>query len=164
MEKALARFRTIEKALEHSVWFKKEGWLVSLHGFPSAKPEFVTFHLFKKHWLNEDGQGIHIESYLSIDPKKLKTSYVTMHVLHHAKIPGTKLKRLAIAKPFVDTIFKEVSSWDGYKFRAGKYGVQPFTKLLDTGDGFEKELSKEATRVARKLGPVMDKVLRDVCP
>lgn len=164
MKQTLARFQLVEKQLKARPWFKKQGWLTSVHPFPAANPEGVTFQLFKKGWFNEGGGGIHIESYLSLDSKKQKESYLTFHVLHHAKVPGTKLKRIAIAKPFVDEIYEEVSKWQGYKFRAGKYGTQPFTRLLSTGETFEKELTEETVRMARTLGPVMDKVLREVCP
>ncbi len=163
MEKVKARFRAVEKSLKTQPWFKKEGWIISVHEFPEKKPEGVTFHLFKKHWLNEDRHGIHIESYLSIDSGKSKGSYVTIHLLHHDLVPGTKLKRNAITKPIVNEIFAEVSKWKGYKFRAGKYGLQPFTKLLSSGPGFEAELTQETARLARTFGPVVDKVLGEVC-
>jgi len=164
MEKTIARFRKVEKSLKAKPWFKKQGWIVSVHPFPAYRAEGITFHLFKKHWFNGEGSGIHIESYLPLDASKRKATYLTFHVLHLAIIPGTKLKRIAIAKPFVDSIFEKVSQWEGYKFRAGKYGTQPFSKLFDTGEGFEKELAVEAERLARTLGPVMDEVLSEVCP
>lgn len=160
MDEVALRFQRIEKSLKAKPWFKKEKWLASVHGFPRGKPEFVTFHVFKKHWFNEDSQGIHIESYLAIDPKKRKKSYVTIHVLHHALVPGTKLKRTVISQPFVDEVFKEVSSWPGYKFRAGKYGTQPFTRMLDgSHPDFDSTLEREVERLCVKLGPVMDKIL-----
>jgi hypothetical protein len=168
MPSPLSRFQAVEKKLAAQPWFKKEGWRSSVHGFPREAPEGITFHVFKKHWPNEGGRGIHIESYLAIDPAKAGKTYVTMHVFHRAVIPGTKLKRIALSKPFVDAIYGEVKTWEGYKFRAGKYGQQPFTKHLDgKSEHFERELEREVTRLCRTLGPVMDRVLRDVlgeCP
>lgn len=163
MNDVMKIFKNVESKLSAQPWFIKEKWVVSVHGFPINKPQFITFHVFKNHWFNEDKQGIHIESYLAIDPKERKKSYITMHVLHHSKIPGTKLKRTAISQPFVDEIYDLVNTWEGYKFRAGKYGTQPFTKVLDgTSDDFEKILTSELTRMCRKLGPVMDKVIKQV--
>lgn len=163
MQDVIDKFKVVEKALKAKPWFKKDKWIVSVHGFPTAKPEFVTFHVFKKHWFNEDKQGIHIESYLAIAPKKRKKSYITMHVLHHAKIPGTSLKRTEISKPFVDAIYDEVRSWSGYKFRTGKYGTQPFTKTLDgTADDFETTLVEETSRICKHLGPIMDEVINEI--
>jgi hypothetical protein len=98
---------------------------------------------------------------LAIDPKKRKKSQVTIHVLHHAKIPGTNLKRAFIARPFVDAVYGQVKKWEGYKFRAGKYGTQPFTKMLDgTDEDFEDILSVEIQRMCLKLGPEIDKAIK----
>ena len=162
IEDTIKKFKTVESNLIKKAWFKKGKWLISVHGFPAKKPEFVTFHIFKENWFNEDKKGIHIESFLAIDPKKRKKSYITLHILHHAIIPGTKLKRALISRPFVDEVFDEVSSWDGYKFRVGKYGTQPFTKVLDgTAPDFEKNLETEASRICQKLGPIIDRLIKE---
>lgn len=163
VESIKVRFQTVGQFLSKQYWFKKEKWLISTHGFPNDKnPEAITFHLFKKHWWNEDRQGIHIESFLSLDPKKQKT-YVTIHLLHSKYIPGTKLKRELLAKPFVDAVFDEVSRWPEYKFRIGKYGTQPFTKILDgTKKTFEAELTEECVRICTKLGPVLEECMENL--
>ncbi len=86
-----------------------------------------------------------------------------IHLCHHPIIPKTKLKRIVISKPIVDAIFEEVSSWDGYKFRAGKYGVQPFTLFADgLSEEFESVVTTELARVCRYVGPRIDKVLVDI--
>ncbi len=158
-----SRFNNVERYLSQQTWFKKEKWLVSAHGFPNDKnPEAITFHLFKKHWWNEDRQGIHIESFLPLG-KKIQKSYVTLHLLHTKHIPGTKLKREVLSKPFVDAIFDEVSQWPGYKFRVGKYGTQPFTRILDGNDPtFEEELAEECARICTRLSPILEKLLKEL--
>ncbi len=158
------RFRKVEQLIQQKTWFKNEKWTISIHVFPNkTNPEGITLHVSKKHWWNQDRQGIHIESYLALDPKKHKKTYVTLHVLHLKIIPGTKLKREALSKPFVDAIFDDVSQWDGYRFRVGKYGVQPFTKLLDaTTSNFEQDLASEITRIATKLGPVLENCIKEL--
>lgn len=158
------RFLKVEKGLSKKAWFKKDKWIISVHAFPDEKnAEGVTFHIFKKHWWNEDKKGIHIESYLDLDLKKQKKTYLTIHLLHSDLIPGTKLKRINFAKPFVDEIYDEVSSWDGYEFRVGKYGQQPFTKFLDATDPkFEKKLEIEIERMCKNLGPALDKAIKSI--
>jgi len=158
------RFKTIETSLSKKPWFKKDKWIISVHAFPNEKtPDGVTFHIFKKHWWNEDRKGIHIESYLDLNPKKQKKTYLTIHLLHSDLIPGTKLKRIAVAKPFIDEVFDEVSSWEGYDFRVGKYGQQPFTKFLDATDPkFEKNLEVEIERMCKKLGSTLDKTIKSI--
>lgn len=158
------RFLSIEKNLSKKPWFKKEKWIVSVHTFPNDKnPDGVTFHIFKKHWWNEGRQGVHIESYLDLDPKKQKKTYLTIHLLHEDLIPGSKLKRIAFSKPVVDQIFDEVSTWEGYKFRVGKYGQQPFTFFTDaTVAEFEKIIEKEITRLCKVIGPVIDETIASI--
>jgi hypothetical protein len=156
-------FDRVTKSLKAKPWFKKESWRTSTHPFPTKKPEAITFHLFKPHWFNDDRQGIHIESFLMLDPKKRKKSSLTIHLLHHDLIPGTKIKRRALAEPIVDAIFDSISGLNGYKFRAGKYGLQPFAFNLDgTSWEFESVLVKEMSRLSREVGPVVDRVLKSL--
>lgn len=163
MQQMMEKFKTVETKLKAQPWFKKGKWITSMHEFPSAKPEGITFHVSKKYWFNENKQGIHFESYLSLDQKKQKNSYVTLHLLHEPLIPGTKLKRTEISKPVVDTIRDKVNSWDGYTFRAGAYGVQPFVKKLDgTSKDFEKVLELEISRLCRSLGDVIDEAIKAI--
>ena len=98
-----------------------------------------------------------------LDPKKRKKSSLTIHLLHHDLIPRTKIKRRALSEPVVDAIFDTISEWDGYKFRAGKYGLQPFTlELNGTSEDFETVLVKEMSRLSREVGPVVDRVLKSL--
>jgi len=160
MEEISGIFKKVEAAMKAKPWFKKDKWQISYHPFPDRNPDAVTLHVFKKNWFNEDTRGIHIESFLYVDPKKRKKSSVHVHLLHEDQIPGTKLKRMALSKPIVDAIYKEVSSWPGYKFRAGKYGLQPFTKELDgKNPKFAAELTTELERLCKYLGPEIDAVL-----
>ena len=153
-------FENVAKTLLSTAWFQKGNWLTSVHPFPKKNPEAVTFHIFKRHWYNDDYQGIHVESFLTLDPQKRKSSYLTVHILHHDYVPGTKIRRRDIARPIVDGCHEEISKWDGYIFRAGKYGVQPFTKKLNGSDpGFEKILIREASRLCQHLGPIIDRTL-----
>ena len=98
-----------------------------------------------------------------LDEKKRKKSSLTIHLLHHDLIPGTKVKRRALSEPVVDAIFDTVESWDGYRFRTGKYGLQPFTlDLIGTDANFETILVKEITKLCREIGPVVDRVIKSL--
>jgi hypothetical protein len=155
------QFNEVMSSLIETPWFKKEKWKYSIHDYPPGKPEGVTLQVFKPGWLNDDGQGIHFESYLWLDERKRKKTYLTLHLLHHKRIPGTALPRIKLSKPFVDAVYSEVKTWKGYQFRTGKYGTQPFTLFLDgTDDDFAQDVSKELSRLCRSLGAQLDKTLR----
>jgi len=157
------RFKKVEKLLQAKPWFKKDRWVVSIHPFPAKNPDGLTLQVFKKNWFNDERQGIHFESYFDLNSKKQKKTYVTLHALHADVIPGTKISRKQFAQPLVDQIYDEVSSWDGYEFRAGKYGQQPFTKYLDaTDEKFEMQLAQELVRLCERVGPKIDKVLKSL--
>lgn len=178
----------VSTCLNSQDWFKKD-WLVSVHYFPPVPqlPESVTMHVYRPHWLNEDGQGIHFEA--QFGPKqwvKLEIP-VMLHVFHSGTIPGTKIKRMAITKPLVDSVYDLVSSWPGYSFRVGRYGAQSFSCTLhfvesltanpgsfdpslaavsdtvswdtSTAEQFQGMVSKEISRLCIELGPAIDHAL-----
>ncbi len=140
-------------------------WLTSVHQYPPepADPEVYTLHVFRSNWFNEDRQGIHFETFMGPKEWKKKQIQMAMHIFHVENIPGTSIKRRAVAVPFVDEVYERVSKWDGYKFRTGKYGAHPFTRLLSFEyETFEAKLSAELLRLCLELGPVMDKTLERV--
>lgn len=143
----------------------KRDWCTSVHQYPAEPqpPEVFTLHVFRPDWFNEDRQGIHFETFMGPKEWKKKQVQIAMHIFHVETIPGTSVKRRAIAVPFVDAVYDTVSEWDGYSFRAGKYGAHPFTKVLSFDfDKFEEQLSEELLRLCTVLGPVMDKTLKSV--
>jgi hypothetical protein len=157
------RFEKVEALLKDKPWFSKDKWIVSQHPFPKTKPDGVTLHVYKRHWFNNEGLGIHFESYLDLNPKKLKKTYLTLHTLHYGEIPGKSIDRKKFSKPLVDSINEEVATWNGYSFRAGKYGLQPFTRFLDASSKqFEVELVNELERLCKRVGPKIDKVLNSL--
>jgi len=161
MKEAAEIFQQVIASIKARPWFAKGEWNASIHPFPEKDPEALTLHVFKEHWLNADTRGIHIESFLHLDPGKRKKSSVHLHLLHDDLIPGTNLKRHALSKPVVNAIYDEVSRWKGYKFRAGRYGMQPFTKELDGNSAkFVAQLSEELELLCRHVGPAIDRALR----
>jgi hypothetical protein len=157
------RFKKVETILKSKPWFSEEKWLIAQHPFPKMKPDGITLHVFKKNWFNEEHLGIHFESYLDLNPKKQKKTYITLHALHYDEFPDTSIERKNFSRPLVDAIYREVSEWKGYNFRAGKYGLQPFTKLLDASSGrFEANLAKEIERLCKVIGPKIDETLKSL--
>jgi hypothetical protein len=153
----------VVQGLASKAWFGRAGWIAATHFFPKISPDGVTLNVFKAHWLNDTRDGIHIETFLGKGQITGSKSYVALHVFHKDSVPGTKLKRKAITKPFVDAIYEDVVAWPGYAFRAGKYGMQPFTyRFVVAEKGYVKTLSAELERVCRVVGPAMDRVLEEV--
>jgi hypothetical protein len=156
----------VEDALRSRPWFKANGWLCSVHDFPPppAIPESVTLHVFKGTWLNEDRRGVHFETNLSPKEWRGQSMPVVLHILHHPLIPGTKLKRIKLSTPFIDNVGELIGSWPGYKFRAGKYGTQPFNHDVNIDLQKENEsallIADQFEMLCLQLGPAMDEALR----
>ncbi|HEY9677894.1 MAG TPA: hypothetical protein V6C76_07780 [Drouetiella sp.] len=145
-------------------WFA-DGWIVSVHPFPSAPatPECITLHVFRNNWFNNDRQGIHFETFIGEREWTNKKVSLAMHIFHTPFVGDTKIARRDVARPFVDQIHDTVASWPGYKFRAGKYGAHPFTKMVVLDDSLHQaELTREIARLCLHLGPEMERVLAKV--
>jgi hypothetical protein len=56
IQDATARFSIVEKRLKTRSWFIQDGWLVAIKR-SSRFPDFVVFHVYKKHWLTTTGLG-----------------------------------------------------------------------------------------------------------
>lgn len=162
-EAQLVFSNVVERLSEHD-WFKRD-WLHSVHQFPPLPQpaDCATLHVYRAGWFNDDRQGIHFETFLGPREWKKQVVPVMMHIFHCDLIPGTSIKRRAIATPFVDEVFDRVSSWPGYSFRVGKYGAHPFTCNVEFQfDTIADQLDKEFSRLCLELGPVMDKTLCSV--
>lgn len=151
------------KQLESKAWFKKEGWRGRVALYTKMPPVVTSIHIYKDNWHNNDRGGIHFETFVGPKEHKSKSVAVVLHLLHTPTIPGTKIKRGELSKLVVDEAFDMISEWPGYKFRVGKYGMQPFTKNLK----FEEDtlvtlLAAEFTRLCKNLGPVIDSSLQEL--
>lgn len=163
--KGAANLLTRKLSDKKAGWYDHKSWITSVHPFPPkpADPEVFTLHVYRSNWFNESRQGIHFETFMGSKEWKKQQIQIAMHIFHIENIPGTSLKRRAVAVPFVDEIYELVSSWDGYTFRTGKYGAHPFTKhLLFEIETFETQLSSELLKLCLELGPKMDETLKSV--
>ncbi|MBX9669807.1 MAG: hypothetical protein K2X93_19440 [Candidatus Obscuribacterales bacterium] len=161
IDQAIALLDEAAARLTENDWFRKD-WLFSVHGYPypPAAPESVTLHVFRPHWFNQDKQGIHFETSLGEKQWKSGKIPIALHIFHTAEVPGTKIKRKVVTKPFIDSCHKKISTWPGYEFRAGLLGCQPFTKMLAFDfESFDSVVASEISRLCIELGPALDKSL-----
>ena len=157
----VARLQAAIDQLATKTWFVRAGWRGKAELFTRSPPVVASLHIFKQHWFNETGQGIHFETFVGEREARKRAVIVTLHLLHTPVIPGTKLKRGVLAKHVVDECFDTVCAWPGYRFRAGRYGVQPFQLQLSypDDDALSTVLVTEFARMCRALGPVVDRAL-----
>lgn len=93
-------------------------WITQTSYFPSEEaPQGVAIQLSRQGWFNEEGKGIHFETWITekeLASKKLK---FVMHVLHQDTFPGTGKKAWDFLWPFLEdaTVINFVESWKGFK-------------------------------------------------
>ncbi|MCX6119174.1 MAG: hypothetical protein NT027_16680 [Proteobacteria bacterium] len=149
-------YNQLSKSLGKLPWFKAGKWQAKWHEFPKDHPEGLTFGVFKPHWFNSDRTGIHFETFIGFSGKYAKETQIALHLSHETIVPGTNIKRTSISKPFVDAIYPAVRKWPGYKFRTGKYGMQPFAKKVAVDESILSVLKEEFERLCVNLGDPMD--------
>lgn len=127
--------------------------------FPDdMNPNGVGIQLAKTHWFNQNGKGIHFETWVTekeIETQKLKFA---LHILHQDYFPNTEKKPWDFIWPFVDDEFviEYVSKWNGFKmgrtvplkgerrFKESTSIVigEEFTRFLALGESIDRILKK----------------------
>jgi len=155
----------VVRQLETKAWFKKEGWRARVSLYKKHPPVVASMHIYKDGWFNDEGGGIHFETFVGPKEEKNSSVNVVLHLLHTPTIPGTKIKRAELSKLVVDKTYAMITDWPGYHFKVGKYGMQPFSKTIEFDDEtLTTVLTTEFARLCRNLGPVIDSSLKKLQP
>ncbi|GEM_PF-6682390 len=150
-------FRAVKTEMERK--YGKEGWRVRVYRFPEdSSVEGVGIQLSKEHWFNEEGLGIHFETWVTEKEIQKKTLKFVMHVLHQEFFPGTEKKPYLFIFPFVENevVIGYVADWKGFKM--GR--VHPIKGQKRFKESTEEVILSEFTTF-RGLGDEVDATLRD---
>lgn len=155
-ERALARLRK-------EPWFS--GATTPAQGSASASNWLVQqmgptgLQLSKGNWFNEDGNGIHFETWTTPEDVERGAMTFQAHVMHAGcTFPGTGKKAAALARPVLARCGEVIRSW-GYKTPRAPgmtllKGEVPFGDLADVPEIVVRECGRFAT-----LAPAIDEVL-----
>ena len=137
-------------------WFS-DGWETRLDTFPKSGGSGLQ--LFRDLWFNQDGMGIHFETWITDREMQQKKTRLVLHVLHQDTFPGTRLKRAAFSRPFVKEARGMIETWKGYKVSNSTMKV--FSRDVRFGDDdLIEKLSAEFAKV-QQLGCIVDRILHD---
>jgi len=151
------QFRNVEKDLKQQD--STRAWEIRISYFPDERnPEGIGIQFSKSGWFNEDGKGIHFETWVTekeIESKKLK---FVLHVLHQDFFPGTQKKAWDFLWPFLEdeAVIEYVSKWKGFKMgrstpikgerkfneSVGTIVVEEFSRFAPIGDRIDLVLKK----------------------
>ncbi len=138
-------YQDLAAALNRQKWFKNH-WEAKAGLFPNPKePRSVGIQVYKDTWCNEDGRGIHFESWMTNADIKRGTSNVVLHIESSKERTGINGKTLV--KTLFDTAGTKIEKWEGYVTKP-TYTMQPFIKkVIITPDNLLKSLLAEFNRL-----------------
>lgn len=120
-------YQQLSVELQNEDWFSK-GWETEAGFFPNAKePKSVFIQLFKDNWFNEDGKGIHFESWMTHADVKRGTASVVIHI-ESSKV-RTGINGKTLVKHLLGEAGSTISAWEGYILKE-TYTMQPFMKKM----------------------------------
>lgn len=175
----LAHYREFKRAEEHlraQTWFNDEGWTLRMSGEESIE-RGPSVQLSKVNWYNEDGMGIHYETWIAGEDqlKHLEMNFV-LHVLHQKTFPGTDVKPASFMSRFRTRNKGVIAGWGlapglGWEPRGQRYGyhmktgnMSAFSREMSFAhEAISKIIIAEFTRF-RELGPSIDQILREILP
>lgn len=153
-----ALYEKLAADLAKEKWFKT-GWRATAGFFPNAQtPKSVFLQLFRDTWFNDEGKGIHFESWMTNADVARGTAPVVLHIESSKERTGINGK--ALVKHLLAAKGAEIAAWDGYAVKES-YTMQPFTKKAAvTPETFLKTLRAEFTRLAG-LADAVDAAIKE---
>lgn len=139
-------YQKLATELRKEKWFKK-GWQTKAGFSPDAKqPKSVFIQLFRDSWFNEEGKGIHLESWMTNADVARGTASVVLHIESSKERTGINGK--ALVKALLADVGDKIARWEGYQIKE-TYTMQPFIKKMSISpDDIVRSLRFEFTRLA----------------
>jgi hypothetical protein len=141
-----AVYLKLASSLKREKWFTKH-WaaLAGLH--PNDKePKSIAIQVFKDTWFNDDGRGIHLESWMTNADVRRGTCNVVLHIESSKERTGINGK--ALVKALFAIEGKKIEGWEGYQTKES-YTMQPFIrKMTITEDTMHDQLLSEFNRLS----------------
>jgi len=121
-------YQELATTLQKETWYEN-GWQTSAGFFPNAQePKSVFIQLFRDSWFNEEGKGIHFESWMTNADVKRGTASVVIHIESSKARTGVNGKSLV--KHLLGEVGDNISAWEGYAIKE-TYTMQPFIKKME---------------------------------
>ncbi|HEY8900621.1 MAG TPA: hypothetical protein VIM61_09435 [Chthoniobacterales bacterium] len=139
-------YLSLAAELEREKWFDRH-WQARAGLYPDARaPKSVAIQVFKDTWFNEEGRGIHLESWMTNADVARGTAAFVLHIESSKERTGINGKTLV--KALFESCGDKIRSWEGYQAKES-YTMQPFIKRgVVTPDTFSKIAKAEFTRLA----------------
>ena len=139
-------FFELESALKSESWFTSI-WKTKAGLHPNTDtPKSVAIQVFKDSWFNDEGKGIHFESWMTNADVKRGSASIVLHIESSKERTGINGKILV--KSLLESSGKQIGAWDGFQIKEN-YTMQPFSKKAQvTPESFIEIMTTEFSRLA----------------
>jgi hypothetical protein len=112
----MKQLNTAMRQIRRAKWFNKD-WTLRATEPDDGRSHWAGIQLAKKNWFNEDGLGIHIETWVSEKEMPSNQLPFVLHVLHQKTFPGTDKTTRDFMKLWRELPEPNelIASWPGYK-------------------------------------------------
>ncbi len=139
-------YHAVAASLQREKWFSKH-WTSVAGLYPNeTEPKSIGIQVFKDTWFNEDGRGIHFESWMTNADVRRGTCNVVLHIessKDRTGIHGKQLVKALFAKEK-----NRIEAWDGHQTKES-YTMQPFIfKMTISKETLHDQLVAEFRRLS----------------
>jgi hypothetical protein len=140
----------LQRELAKQAWFVQEGW-VPFIGYYWAG---IYMQVYKAHWYNQSGDGIHFEMGLDDESLTQKRAFIDLHIAHRNLFDRVRFNELTI--PHMAEV---VATWEGdVTFSKKNLGERLRVMVPFTKSGFAKQITAGFAKVCA-LGDIIDEGL-----
>ena len=139
-------YLNLASSLKSEKWFTKH-WTAVAGLCPNDKePKSIAIQVFKDTWFNEDGRGIHLESWMTNADVRRGTCNMVLHIESSKERTGINGKALVKALFAIER--EKIAAWEGYQTKES-YTMQPFIRKMSiTQDTLHDQLLSEFRRLS----------------
>jgi hypothetical protein len=146
------QFQALQRALAKEDWFVRDGWVMYIGHYHAG----IYAQVFKPHWFNQTGDGIHLEFGLDQNSLDIKSVTLDLHVGHRNLFDRQRFNELTIHQ--METATKTLGL---AKFSKTNLSARLSLAVKFTKTGFSKQITNALTQLS-VLGPIIDDGLKQL--
>ncbi|MBZ0299447.1 MAG: hypothetical protein K8J31_06905 [Anaerolineae bacterium] len=138
---------SVIRQLAKQDWYVREGWTAFLGHYHAG----IYLQVFKPHWFNHTGDGIHLETGLTAETLQNRATGIDLHITHKNLFDRDRFN--AYATPRMKAL---VESWpDEIWFKEHTVSERLGLSVRFTKTNFPQQMAAAFTRLSA-LGPIID--------
>ena len=131
-------------------WYVQDGWTAFIGHYHAG----IYLQVFKPHWFNQAGDGIHLETGVNAETLANKVAGIDLHIGHKNLFDRDRFN--AYATPRMAAL---VNTWEGdLWFKSHTVSERLGMQVKFTKTNFPKQMAAAFTQLAA-LGPIIDEAL-----